>query len=175
MIIVPTSEHVRNLISTFTFEKKESPSQPNHFRNFRFVTTNSLIFIARDYTDRTFTTHKVFRISEVVKIQLVGEIDDESSKEGLETCKHFLVDSKMENGRQRVFHFAMDLLYAHFSGQKKFSVFRKLKRAAKLNVAFGFFLKNIKDGTFRFYYAHENINLMGRSKSMETEKALVKV
>ena len=35
-------------------------------------------------------------------------------------------------------------------------VLDKLKCAAKLNLAFGFILKNMENGKFRYFYAHEN-------------------
>ncbi len=48
---------------------------------------------------------------------------------------------------------------------KKFaSVFKGLKCAAKVNLAFGFVLKNVEDGLCRYFYAHENNTLMERSK-----------
>ena len=69
--------------------------------------------------------------------QLVGEVDGESSKEELEACNHFLVDSKIENGRNRVFTSAIEKLDSHTFSQKLNTVFEKLKCAAKLNVAYG--------------------------------------
>ena len=35
------------------------------------------------------------------------DVDDQSLGEELESCKHFLTDTEMENGRHRVFNFAM--------------------------------------------------------------------
>ena len=43
-------------------------------------------------------------------------------------------------------------------------VFKKLKRAAKVNLAFEFVVKNIEDGMCRYLYAHENKTIMERSK-----------
>ena len=42
--------------------------------------------------------------------------------------------------------------------------FKNLKSAAKANLAFGCILKNIEDGGFRCFYAHENNTLLDRSK-----------
>ena len=39
-----------------------------------------------------------------------------------------------------------------------------LKCAAKVNLAFSFFLKNIEDGGFTYFYAHENNTLLDGSK-----------
>ena len=88
--------------------------------------------------------------------QLVGGSDDESLMEELETCEHFLVDSDRVTGRRRVFIFAMNILDAYTLNQKLETVFQILKCAANLNLAFGFLLKNAKDGTCLYYYAHEN-------------------
>ena len=38
---------------------------------------------------------------------VVGDVDDQSLREELESCKHFWTDTEMENGRHRVFNFAI--------------------------------------------------------------------
>ena len=43
-------------------------------------------------------------------------------------------------------------------------VFKELKCAAKINLAFGFVFKNFEDGLCRYFYAHENNAVMERSK-----------
>ena len=43
-------------------------------------------------------------------------------------------------------------------------VFNGLKCAAKVNLAFEFVPKNVEDGSCRYFYAHEDNTLMGRSK-----------
>ena len=48
--------------------------------------------------------------------------------------------------------------------QKLVLVFKGLESAAKVNLAFGIVLKNVEDGSCRFFYAHENNTLMERSK-----------
>ena len=50
-----------------------------------------------------------------------------------------------------------------------------LKCAAKMNLAFGFILKNIEDGGFRYFHTHENITLLERSKLMCTRDDLPKL
>ena len=52
--------------------------------------------------------------------------------------------------------------------------FNNLKRAAKVNLAFGFILKNIEDGGFRYFYAHKNNTLLDRSKILSTRDDLAK-
>ena len=53
--------------------------------------------------------------------------------------------------------------------------FNILKCAAKFNLAFGFILKNIEDGGFRYFYAHENNTLLDRSKLVCTQDDLAKL
>ena len=53
--------------------------------------------------------------------------------------------------------------------------FMNLKCAAKLNVNFGFILKNIEDGGFRYFYAHENNTLLDRFKVVCTRDDLAKL
>ena len=96
--------------------------------------------------------------------QLVGVIDNKSTTDELRTCEHFFVDSEMENRRHRVVNFAMNILDGHTLTQKLVRVIDKLKCAAKLNVSFGFVLKNVEDGTCRYYYAHENKHFDGMFK-----------
>ena len=48
-------------------------------------------------------------------------------------------------------------------------VFKELKCAAKVNFEIGFVLKNIEDGMFRFFYAHEKNTFVERSKNAFTQ------
>ena len=63
----------------------------------------------------------------------------------------------------RVFNFAMSSFDMSLLNDKLNYVFKELKCAAKVNLAFGFVLKNIEDGLCRYFYAHENITFMERS------------
>ena len=95
---------------------------------------------------------------------IVGDVDDQSLREEMESCKHFLSDTEMENGRHRVFNFAMSSFYISLLNDKLDYVFKELKCAAKVNIAFGFVLKNIEDGMCRYFYADENNTIMEKSK-----------
>ena len=55
------------------------------------------------------------------------------------------------------------------------AVFVSLKCAAKLAVAFGFVLENIENEGSRYYYAHEIITLLERSKLVATTEDLAKL
>ena len=92
------------------------------------------------------------------------EDDDADLKEELQACQHFLIDSELEKGRHRVFNFAMSTFDNSLIKKKLDLVFKGLECAAKVNLAFGFVLKNVEDGSCRYFYAHENNTLMERSK-----------
>ena len=77
----------------------------------------------------------------------MGAIGDQSLREQLESCKHFLADTEIENGRHRVCNFAMSSFDVSLLNDKLDYVFKELKCAAKGNLAFGFVLKNIEDGS----------------------------
>ena len=87
---------------------------------------------------------------------IVGDVDDQRLTEELESCKQFRTDTEMENGRHRVFNSAMSSFDMSLLNDKLDYVFKELKCAAKVHLAFGFVLKNIEDGMCRHFYAHEN-------------------
>ena len=95
---------------------------------------------------------------------IVGDFDDQSLREQLESCKYFLTDTEMENGRHRVFNFAMSSFDISLLNDKLDYVFQEVKCAAKVNFAIRFVLKNIEDGMCRCFYAYENNTLMKRAK-----------
>ena len=70
----------------------------------------------------------------------------------------------MENGRRRVFYFAMLSFNMSLHNDKLDYLFKKLNCAAKINLAFRIILKNIEDGLCRSFYAPENKTIMDRSK-----------
>ena len=75
----------------------------------------------------------------------------------------------MENGRHRVFNFATSSSDVYLLNDKLDYVFKELKCAAKVNLAFGFVLQNIEDGMCRYFYAHENNTNMERPKFVCTQ------
>ena len=88
----------------------------------------------------------VFGANNVDVEDIVGDIDDQSLREELESCKYFLTDTDMENGRHIVFNFSMSSFDISLLNDKLDYVFRELKCAVKINLAFGFVLKNIEYG-----------------------------
>ena len=75
----------------------------------------------------------------------------------------------MENRRHRVINFAMSSFDMSLLSDKQDYVFKELKCAAKVDLAFGFVLKNNEDGMCRYFYAHENNTDMERSKLVCTQ------
>ena len=106
---------------------------------------------------------------------IVGDIEDQSLREDLESCKHFLTDTEMENGRHRVFNFAMSSFDMSLLNDELDYVFKKMKCAAKVNLALGFVLKNIEKGMCRYFYAHENNTFVEGPKLVCTPAALTNV
>ena len=110
-----------------------------------------------------------FGASDINVEDIVGDVDDQSLREELESCNHFLADNEMENGRHRVFNFAMSSFDMSLLNDKLDYVFKELKCAAKFNLAFGFVLRNVEDGSCRHFYAHENNTVMERPKLVCTQ------
>ena len=102
--------------------------------------------------------------------------DDKSLEEELQSCRHFLFGSEIQKGRHSVFNFVVNNLTAQVIEEKLDRVLDHLKCAAKLNLTLGFILKNIEDGKFRYFYAHENNTLLEQSKlvSNKDDKAKLK-
>ena len=69
----------------------------------------------------------------------------------------------------------METLNETIVNEKLDLLFNNLKCAANVNLAFGFILKNKKDGGFRYFYAHENKTLLDRSKLVCTHDDLAKL
>ena len=106
---------------------------------------------------------------------IVGDVDDQGLREELQSCRHFLVDSEKQEGRHSVLNFAVNNLTAQVIEEKLDRVLDKLKCVAKLNLALGFILKNIEDGKFRYFYAHENNTLLDQSKLVSNKDDMAKM
>ena len=85
------------------------------------------------------------------------------------------MDSELERARRKVFNYAVETLNETIVNEKLDHFFNNLKCAAKVNLAFGFILKNIEDGGFRYFYAHENNTSLDRSKLVCTHDDLAKL
>ena len=116
-----------------------------------------------------------FRASNIDVEDIVGDVDLQRLREELESWKHFLTDTEMENGRRRVFNFAMSTFDMSLLNEKLDYVFKELKYAAKVNFAFGFVLKNLEDGKCRYFYAHDNNTNIEKSKLVCTQADMTKL
>ena len=106
---------------------------------------------------------------------IVGDVEDHRLREELRSCQHFLMDSELERARHKVFNYAVETLNETIVNEKLDLFFNNLKCAAKVNLVFGFISKNIKDGGFTYFYAHENNTLLDRSRLVCTHDDLAKL
>ena len=138
-----------------------------------FLSRNVLWFLFPAITQTKGAQRAKLETKNVELTELVGKNDDESVKE-METCLHFLVKSEIENSRNKVFTLAMDVLDAHILSRKLDTMFKKHKRAEKVNIECGFALKNEEDGNCRYYYACEYKNLRKQSTLVATKGSSAK-
>ena len=132
-------------------------------------------YALRQYKNTQHGTQIGLGASNIDVEDILGDVDDQSLREELQSCKHFLVDSEMQKGRHSVFNFAVNNLTAQVIEEKLDCVLDKLKCVAKLNLALGFILKNTEDGTFRYFYAHENNTLLEQSKLVSNRDDMAKL
>ena len=72
---------------------------------------------------------------------IVGDVEDHSLREKLRSCQHFLVVFELERARHKVFNYAVETLNETIVNGKLDHFFNKLKCAAKVNLAFGYFFE----------------------------------
>ena len=140
------------------------------------VTQNFLAFML--YVNKKNTQHgkqNAFGASNIDVEDIVGDVDDQSLREELQSCRHFLVDSEIQKGRHSVFNFAVSNLTAQVIEEKKDGVLDKLKCVVKLNLALGFILKNLEEGKFRDFNVHENNALLEQSKLVSNKDDMAKL
>ena len=116
-----------------------------------------------------------FGASNIDVEDIVGDVDDQGLREELQSCRHFLTDSEIQKGRHSVFNFVVNNLTAQVIEEKLDRVLDKLKCVAKLNLALGLNLKNIEDGKFRYFYAHENNTLLEQAKLVSNKDDMAKL
>ena len=117
-----------------------------------------------------------FGTSNIDVEDIAGDVDDQSLREKLQSCRHFPVDFEIQKGKHSVFNFAVNNLTAQVMEEKLDRVLDKLKCVAKLNLALGFFLKNIEDGKFGDFLLMRTTPLLEQSKlvSNKDDKAKLK-
>ena len=132
-------------------------------------------YALRQHKNTQHGTQIGFGASNIDVEDIVGDVDDQSLRQELQSCRHFLVGSEIQKGRHSVFKFAVNNLTAQVIEEKSDRVLDKLKRVAKLNLALSFILKNIEDGKFRYFYAHENNTLLEHSKLVSNKDDMAKL
>ena len=106
---------------------------------------------------------------------LLGNVEDHRFGKNLRSCRNFLVDSELERARHKVFNYAVETLNEKIVNEKLDHFVNNVNCAAKVSLDSGFILKNIEDGLFRYFYAHENNTLLDRSKLVCTRDDLAKL
>ena len=132
-------------------------------------------YALRQHGNSQHGTHVGSGTRDVDVEHIVGDFDVLKLREELRSCQHFLVDSELERARHKVYNYAVQTLNETIVNEKLDHCFNNLKCAAKVNLAFGFSLKNIEDGGFTYFYAHENSTLLDRSKLVCTHDDLAKL
>ena len=108
--------------------------------------------------------HGIQKKSTEIDVNNLLEDNDAHRREKLQACEHFLVDSKLEKGRRRVFNFDMSTFDNSLINKKLDFLIKELKCAIKFNLAFEFVLKNVENASCRCFYAHQNITVMETPK-----------
>ena len=132
-------------------------------------------YALRQHKNTQHGTQTGFGVSNIDVEDILGDFDDRRLREELESCNCFWTDTELENGRHRIFNFVMLSFDASLLNDELDYVFKELNCAAKVNLAFGFVLKNIEDGMYRYFYAHENNSTMERSKLVCTPDDIAKL
>ena len=84
-------------------------------------------YALRQHKNTQHGTQVGFGASNIDVEDIVGDVDDQSLREELQSCRHFLVDSELQKGRHSVFNFAVDNLTAQVIEEKLDRVLDNLK------------------------------------------------
>ena len=124
--------------------KQHSAAAPSITYKFKLCHAEfSGFYASRQHKNSQHGTQIGFAASIFGVEDIVGDVDDQSLREELQSYRHFLFDSEIQKKRHSVFNFAVTNLTAQVSEEKWDRVLDKLKCVAKLNLALGFILKNI--------------------------------
>ena len=129
----------------------------------------------RQHKQRNHTAETTSSGEKAETQSLVDAGNDKSLEEELQSCRHFLVGFEIQSGRHSVFNFVVSNRTAQLIDEKLDRVLEKLKSAVKLNSALGFILKDIEDGKFKYFYAHENNILLEQSKLLSNKDNMAKL
>ena len=145
--------------------KKTQCSRSNNSHTCKECSIEFPSFYSLRHHKQRYHTAKTTSSREKVDMQsLADEGHDKSLEEELQLCRYFLVDSEIQKGRHSVFNFVVNNFTAQVIEKKLDRVLDKLKCAAKPSLALRSILKNIEDGKFRYFCAHENNTPLEQSK-----------
>ena len=139
------------------FHFAEEPSAPKF--NVTFQLKHKCQYFWRFYAWRQLknTQHGFPIKTAIVEPDInLSEVEDANFKEEVRSCGHFLVKVELELARHKVFNYDFENLNAKIVDEKPDHIFKNLKWAVKVNVAFGFILEKMEDGVFKYLYAHKN-------------------
>ena len=149
------------------------------------MSSSSVNFVIKSFQDFTLYVNKNTQhgmqigsgTRDLDKDYIRGDVEYHRLSEELSFCQHFRVDSELEIARQKVFNDSVKSVNETIVNEKLDHFSNNLKCAAKVNLVFCFcfILKNIEDGGFRYFYAHEKNTLLERSKLVCTQDDLVKL
>ena len=156
--------------------KKHSAAGPKNNHTCKECSIEFPSFYSLRHHKQRYHTAETTTSGEKVEMQTLADAgDDKSLEEELQSCRHSLVDSEIQKGRPSVFFFVVKNLTAQVIEGKLDRVLDKLKCAGKLNLALGFILKNMEDGKFRYFYAHENNTLLEQSRLVSNKDDMAKL
>ena len=160
----------------YHFAKQHSAAGPSKTYNCTLCHAEfSGFYPSSQHKNTQHGTHIGFGTRNIDVEDIVGDVDYQSLREELQSCKDFLVDSEIQKGRHSVFNFAVNNLTAQVIEEKLDRVLDKLKCVAKHTLALSFILKDFELGKFRYFYAHENNNLLEQSKLVSNKDDMAKL
>ena len=116
----------------------------------------------------------LFKTANVDLENILIEVVDTNLNGENYSCETFFVDCELKRTRQKVSNIAIEDLTATIVDKKR-SPCQQFKCATKMNLVFGFILKNVEVGSFSCIYAHGNNSLLKRLKPNCTKNGLTKL
>ena len=160
----------------YQIAKKHSAAGPKNNDTCKKCSIEFSSFYSLRHHKQRYITTETTSSEEKADMQSLADLgDDKSLEEELQSCRFFLVDSEIQKGRHSVFSFVVTNLTAQVIEEKLGQVLNILKCAAKLILALGFIVKNIEDGNFRYFHAHENNTLLEQSKLVSNKEDMAKL
>ena len=158
---VPTFQQPRRLAWIITLPRNMQHLEWKTHTSVNFASKNFLAFMRCDNTKQASMEFRWNQLNSTWTTSLKMTTQTSKKTPSMSTFPWPLWACKR---RHCVFNFAMSTFDNSLINKKLDLVFKGLECAAKVNLAFGFVLKNVEDGSCRYFYAHENNTLMERSK-----------